>query len=131
MDLGLSGRVYVLTGASRGLGFATANLHGIDTQIPENGVYAALAHLDGDDPAGPGRPAAVHVGPNSTFGEQAHTVEAHLIDFPSRPLYGRRVQLDFLDRLRGSRKFDGVEALLEQIRADVESARSACAAWTG
>jgi riboflavin kinase/FMN adenylyltransferase len=125
------GEVRPGAGRGAGLGFATANLHGIDTQIPENGVYAALAWLDEDDPARPGRPAAVHVGPNATFGEGARTVEAHLIDFPHRPLYGRTVQLDFLDRLRGSRKFDGVPALLEQIRADVDRARSACAAWTG
>jgi riboflavin kinase/FMN adenylyltransferase len=130
----LLGRPHRVRGAVRpgagrgaGLGFPTANLHGIDTQIPEDGVYAAIAHLDGDATA---RPAAVHVGPNSTFGEQAHTVEVHLIDFPFQPLYGRTVQLDFLDRLRGSRRFDGVPALLDQIRADVEGARSACAAWT-
>lgn len=123
----------VRPGAGRGaaLGFATANLHGIDTQIPEIGVYAGLAWLDGDPPTRPGRPAAIHIGPNATFGEQAHTVEVHLIDFPFQTLYGRQIQVDLLDRIRGTQRFNGVPALQAQIHADVETARTACAAWTG
>jgi riboflavin kinase/FMN adenylyltransferase len=121
----------VRPGANRGagLGFATANLHGIDTQIPESGVYAALAWLDDDPSSRPGRPTAVHIGPNATFGEQTHTVEAHLIDFPFQPLYGRQIQLDLLDRLRGTQRFADVSALRDQIREDVARARNACNAW--
>ena len=90
--------------------------------IPADGVYAARAFLpDGSPPFS----AACHVGPNATFGERNRTVEAHLIGFDG-DLYGRAIELEFLDRLRPSRKFDGLEELLAQIRADVERARAVC-----
>ena len=73
----------------------------------------------------PPSPAACHVGPNATFGERDRTVEAHLIGFDG-DLYGQTIELDFLDRLRPSRKFDGLEELLTQVRADVERARAVC-----
>jgi riboflavin kinase/FMN adenylyltransferase len=112
----------VVKGAGRGagLGFPTANLAGIDTQIPADGVYAATALLAAHPPCP--CPAAVHVGPNATFGERARQVEAHLIGFQG-DLYGREIQLDFLDRLRGTRRFESVDELLSQIHADVEQAR--------
>jgi len=89
--------------AGAGLGFPTANLDGIDTLIPGDGVYAAQALLDGQ---GAPIPTACHVGPNVTFGEQMRKVEAHLIDFAG-DLYGRTVHLDVLDQIRPSRKFAG------------------------
>jgi riboflavin kinase/FMN adenylyltransferase len=126
----LLGRPYrlrgvVTHGAARGagLGFPTANLDGIDTLIPDDGVYATLAFLDGD---GPARPAATHIGPNATFGEQDRKVESHLIDFDG-DLYGQTVELAFLARLRGTRKFEGLDDLLAQIRIDVAQAREVCA----
>jgi riboflavin kinase/FMN adenylyltransferase len=114
-------RGYVVRGVGRGagLGFPTANLHGIDTQIPDDGVYVALARLDD----GPTRPTALHIGRNPTFGAETRTVEAHLLDFDG-DLYGRALELDLLDRLRGSRAFDGVPALLAQIRDDVAAVRA-------
>jgi len=114
-------RGIVTHGAGRGagLGFPTANLDGIDTQIPDDGVYAARALLD--DRADP-IPAACHIGPNVSFGEQVRKVEVHLIDFTG-DLYGRTLELDVLDRLRPSRKFLDLDDLLAQIRSDVERAR--------
>jgi riboflavin kinase/FMN adenylyltransferase len=114
----------VTHGAARGkgLGFPTANLDGIDNLIPVDGVYAAHAFIDGH---GLPLPAACHIGPNVTFGEQDRKVEAHLIDF-SGDLYGRTLHLDVLDLIRPSRKFDGLDDLLSQIRADVERARAIC-----
>jgi len=111
----------VVTGAQRGrtLGFPTANLSGVDTQIPADGVYAGRAwHL------GRAHSAAIHIGPNATFGELARTVEVHLLDFAG-DLYGSSLEVDFLARLRGTVKFDGVEPLLAQIRADVAETRRA------
>jgi riboflavin kinase/FMN adenylyltransferase len=109
----------VVTGAKRGrtLGFPTANLGGVDTQIPDDGVYAGLAWL-----ADRSLPAAIHIGPNATFGEQARTVEVHLLDFAG-DLYGSSLAVDFMLRLRGTAKFDGVDALLSQIHADVAETR--------
>lgn len=106
-------------GRGAGLGFPTANLVGIDTLIPGDGVYAARAFVDGP---GPSYPAACNIGPNPTFGDQARKVEAHLLGF-SGDLYGRRVELDFLERLRETRRFDGLDGLLRQVRADVEETR--------
>ncbi len=113
-------RGVVTHGAARGagLGFPTANLDEIDTQIPADGVYAARALIDGL-----AWPSAVHIGPNVTFGEQIRKVEAHLIGF-SGDLYGRSVELDLLALIRPSRRFDGLDDLLAQIRADVAQAQA-------
>jgi len=64
----------------------------------------------------------VNIGVRPTFGDSESTVEAHLIDFTG-DLYGRRLRLTFLRRLREERKFPSVEALRAQIAADVASAR--------
>jgi len=114
----------VVHGAARGatLGFPTANLDGIDTVIPADGVYAARAYVDGGPPAWA---SACHIGPNATFGERDRKVEAHLIGFAA-DLYGRRVELDILERLRPTRRFEGRDDLLAQIRADLVEAEAVC-----
>ncbi len=94
----------------------------IDTLIPADGVYAAWAYLDD---GGPAHPAACNVGPNPTFGEQGRKVEAHLLGF-SGDLYHRRVELDFIRRLRDTRRFASLDELLRQLRADVEETRRVC-----
>lgn len=113
----LRGRVAV--GARRGaqLGFPTANLEAVDTFVPGAGVYAALGW-----PQGRPWPAAVHIGPNPTFGESARKIEVHLIGF-SGDLYGSRLCVDFLARLRDIATFPSVAALQAQLRRDVEAAR--------
>jgi len=119
-------RGIVAKGAGRGagLGFPTVNLTGINTLVPAEGVYAGLAWIDGQ---GPARPAACNIGPNPTFGDQAKKVEAHLIGFAG-DLYGRSVELDFLERLRATRTFSGPEELLRQIDLDVDQTRRICEA---
>ncbi len=102
------------------MGFPTANLEGIDTQIPADGVYAARALREGN--AAP-LAAAVHIGPNVTFGAQARTVEAHLIDFAG-DLYDQSLELDLFERLRPSRRFASADELCDQMRRDVAQARS-------
>jgi riboflavin kinase / FMN adenylyltransferase len=107
------------TGARRGrtIGFPTANLERIETLVPAEGVYAvsvtaATGVFDG----------AAHIGANATFGEHVRTVEVHLLDFEG-DLYGQVLAVDFMARLRGTHKFAGVEALVEQMRRDVAEAR--------
>jgi len=114
----------VVVGARRGgtIGFPTANLAGIATLLPALGVYAAVAHVDGV-----AVPAAVHVGPNVTFGETSVSVEAHLIGFAG-DLYGRPLDVDFLDRVRDTRRFASVEDLKAQLADDVAAARRIVAA---
>ncbi len=114
-------RGIVAQGAGRGagLGFPTINLAGIHTLVPAEGVYAGLAWIDGNAPAWP---AACNIGSNPTFGDRAKKVEAHLIGFTG-DLYGRAVELDFLERLRATQTFSGPEALLRQIDLDVDQTR--------
>jgi len=109
-------------GRGRGLGFPTANLDAIDTLIPDDGVYASYAIIEGLATV---HPAACHIGPNVTFGESKRTVEAHILDFDG-DLYGRILELDILERLRPSRSFAGSDDLLCQIRTDVDRTRDIC-----
>jgi len=115
-------RGVVVRGAGRGasLGFPTANLDSVDTQIPADGVYAARASLDGREPF---LAAACHIGPNATFDERTRNVEVHLIDVTPGDLYGRAMEVDLLHCLRPTRRFDDLQALLAQMRIDVEQAR--------
>jgi riboflavin kinase / FMN adenylyltransferase len=112
----IRGRVDRGAGRGAGLGFPTANLGAIDAMVPLEGVYAGRAWLNGQ---GTPWPAACNIGPNPTFGETARKVESHLIGFAG-DLYGKTVELDFLERLRGTRKFAGLDELVGQVRADIE-----------
>ncbi|HKA06272.1 MAG TPA: bifunctional riboflavin kinase/FAD synthetase [Gemmataceae bacterium] len=109
------------TGAQRGrtIGFPTANLERVETLLPADGVYAVQVTASHGRFAG-----AAHIGPNATFGENARTVEVHLLDFSS-DLYGQTLAVDFIARLRGTKAFAGVDELVEQIRRDVAEARRA------
>ena len=120
----LLGRPYalggeVVRGAGRGrtLGFPTANVR-MDLRLPlAPGGYACRARV------GPAEyRAVVNAGVRPTFGETELAVEAHLLDF-SGDLYGQRINLTFLRRLREERRFPSVEALREQIVADAPAAR--------
>jgi riboflavin kinase/FMN adenylyltransferase len=107
----------VVEGDRRGrtLGFPTANIVPDEALVcPGHGVYAARAD---------GACAAVSVGVRPTFGTgRAVLVEAYLIDREA-DLYGRRLAVQFVERLRGERRFESVEALVEQMRADVQLTR--------
>ena len=120
----ISGRV--VAGKRRGatLGFPTANLADIVTLIPGAGVYAARATV-----AGAVHAAAVHVGPNVSFGESEISVEAHLVGFAG-DLYGSLLDVDFLDRLRDTRKFASIDDLTTQLAADVAAAARVAGAVT-
>ena len=67
--------------------------------------------------------AAIHVGPNPTFGEEEKKVEVHILDF-SENIYGDPLEVDFLTRLRDIQPFDGVETLEKQLTLDVARART-------
>ncbi|MFM8953249.1 MAG: riboflavin biosynthesis protein RibF [Planctomycetaceae bacterium] len=113
----------VVQGRQRGagLGFPTANLSSIATLVPAQGVYAARAAVADTDGDRAPHAAAVHIGPNVSFGETAVSVEVHLVGF-SGDLYGRRLDVDFLGRLRDTRRFDSIDDLKAQLAADVAAA---------
>ncbi len=112
----------VVHGDERGreLGFPTANLVPDDALVcPGHGVYACLAD---------GIPAAVNVGVRPTFVTgRGELVEAYLLDFDG-DLYGSELRLDFCSRLRGERRFQSAQALIEQMHLDVERTRKVLAA---
>jgi len=110
----------VMPGDARGreLGMPTINL-GLppESVIPAPGIYAGRAH---GDTLGANVPAAISIGVRPTFEDAGDLrVEAYLIGFDG-DLYGQTVTLEFLERLRDEVKFDSVEALQRQMRADVE-----------
>ncbi|HEY7836925.1 MAG TPA: bifunctional riboflavin kinase/FAD synthetase [Solirubrobacteraceae bacterium] len=109
----------------RELGFPTANLvPDEELACPGHGVYACLSYEDGAQP----RPAAVSIGVRPTFDTgRVELIEAYVLDFDG-DLYGKNLTLEFLERLRGERRFDSVEALVDQMRLDVERTREIAAA---
>jgi riboflavin kinase/FMN adenylyltransferase len=106
----------VMTGDKRGreLGIPTANLVPDDVHLPPgHGVYAAWAD---------GYPTAVNVGVRPTFESgRGLLVEAHLIGFEG-DLYGRQLRIAFLERMRGEKRFDSADDLVEQMQADLVQA---------
>ncbi len=104
----------VARGAARGheLGFPTANLEPDNMLLPSAGVYLsqvrALAGL---------HPAMTNVGFRPTFGGKRLSVETHLLDF-DQDLYGQRIEVLFLERLRDEQRFDGPGELADQLARD-------------
>jgi riboflavin kinase / FMN adenylyltransferase len=114
----------VQRGDARGreLGFPTANLVPDEAlACPGHGVYACLA--EGPAPLPAPVPAAVSIGVRPTFNTgRGELIEAYLLDFDG-DLYGSTLRLEFLERLRGERRFDSAETLIEQMHRDVELTR--------
>ena len=110
----------------RGLGFPTANLETPPhTATPADGIYAGwLTSLDLDGTETARWPAAISVGTNPTFGIGDRTVEAYALDRDDLDLYGVHAAIDFTARLRGTERFDSVQALVTQMHEDVAQARA-------
>lgn len=124
----LLGRPFAMTGTvvrgeqrGRQLGFPTANINADAEIIPAHGVYASrVGVVDGDGPRWFG---VTNVGMRPTFAGDHVTVETHLLDVTA-DLYGRRLQVDFVARIRGEKRFVGPEALSAQVAEDVATARA-------
>ena len=125
------GRPYSLSGLvvrgdqrGRTLGFPTANLEvrgGGDggKLIPAPGIYAARGTVRSRTFDG-----ALHIGPRPTFRGSPPSIELHLLDFAA-DIYGEEVRVDFIKYLREVRPFETSQALVEQMKEDVEQAREA------
>ncbi len=122
---GLLGRPYSLTGPivrgferGRTIGFPTANLSvAADRALPALGVYATRAHVVGRTIDG-----ATNIGTRPTFDSGHLSIETHLLDFEG-DIYGERMEIEFVERIREERAFDDVEALVAQITKDAETVR--------
>lgn len=116
----LAGTVVAGDGRGRLLGFPTANLDLDGGELPDDGIYAAWVRIDDD---GRRWAASVSVGANPTFdGERDRRVEVHLHDVDV-DLYGRRMVVTLVERLRATVRFDGTEALIAQTADDVARCR--------
>jgi riboflavin kinase/FMN adenylyltransferase len=113
----MQGAVIPGDGRGRTIGIPTANVDVPQQKVfPANGVYACWGHVDSVKYR-----AMVNVGVRPTFtgGDVAPRVEAHLMDYDA-DLYGKRLKLEFVERLRGEQKFPSVDALVAQVRSDIE-----------
>jgi riboflavin kinase / FMN adenylyltransferase len=120
------GRPYSLTGtvvrgegAGRKLGFPTANLglgHA-DKLVPHEGIYAVRAALRDRFVDG-----VLHLGPRPTFAGLPPSIELHLFDFDA-DIYGERVAVRFVDRIRDIARFDSADALVRAMERDCDEAR--------
>lgn len=111
----------VVHGMKRGgnlLGFPTANLKLVDELVPKRGVYAVWVEMDGHC-----LPGVANIGTNPTFGNDAVSVEPHILDF-SGDLYGRHIRVHFVQRLRDEKKFSGLDELKARIAEDVRLGRA-------
>jgi riboflavin kinase/FMN adenylyltransferase len=110
----------VIGGNRRGgaLGFHTANIKPDKELIPPHGVYAVIVCLEEIRHRG-----VLNIGVNPTFAEERFSMEVHLLDF-SEDIYGKTLDLLFIDRIRDEVKFAGPEKLVEQVKRDIEKAKA-------
>jgi riboflavin kinase / FMN adenylyltransferase len=116
----------VVHGDHRGreLGYPTANVDVPDSMaVPGDGVYAGRFRAEGEQAIW--RPAAISVGTNPTFDGETRRVEAFVLDAPEGyDVYGQWADIEFIERLRPTLRFDSVEALIVQMADDVEHTRA-------
>ena len=120
----LLGRPYnvsgvVIPGKSRGsaLGIPTANIKPDKELLPDRGVYAVIVDLEGKRHQG-----VLNIGFNPTFCDKELSIEVYLLDFTGN-IYGEKLNVLFVDRLRDEVKFDKPEQLVQQIKSDIDQAR--------
>ena len=114
-------RGLVTTGRDRGgklLGFPTANINLHDELCPKTGVYAVTVEFRDQRYQG-----VANIGYSPTFEDRLFTVEVHILDF-NQNIYGQKIRVNFVKRIRDEIKFASIEQLSEQIRKDVMEARS-------
>jgi riboflavin kinase/FMN adenylyltransferase len=115
----LEGKVVAGDKRGRRLGFPTANLETAPEQaLPAGGVYACRAHIGSKV-----YPAMTNIGSHPTFGGGEQLIEVYLLDFRG-DLYGQELAIDIIARLRGEKKFDTPEQLIEQIAEDIKQGKA-------
>jgi riboflavin kinase / FMN adenylyltransferase len=127
----LLGRAHFLSGTvvhgrerGRTIGFPTANLESATECLPPDGVYATRVILPDGAFA-----SITNIGMRPTFAEPARTIEAHIFNF-DRDIYGAKIRLEIVERIRGERKFESGLALAAQIAEDLKRAKEILAAAT-
>jgi riboflavin kinase/FMN adenylyltransferase len=117
-DYAIEGVVQRGDARGRELGYPTANLTLGDYQRPKYGIYAVRVTLDD----GSEHPGVASLGVRPTFEPPLELLEAHLFDFDG-DLYGRRIEVALHAFIRGEQKFDGIDALVAEMKRDEGAAR--------
>ncbi|MCP4686946.1 MAG: bifunctional riboflavin kinase/FAD synthetase [Desulfobacterales bacterium] len=113
-------RGHVVTGRDRGgklLGFPTANINLKDELCPKSGVYAVTVELGAKKHQG-----VANIGYSPTFDDHEFTVEVHILDFDD-DIYGEKIRVNFIHRIRAEKKFSGIDELSAQIGKDIDTGR--------
>jgi riboflavin kinase/FMN adenylyltransferase len=113
----IAGTVIHGEGRGAGLGFPTANIRQDNELVPQDGVYVTEAVVDGA-----AFPSVTNIGSRPTFEGARFAIETYVLDSPGT-IYDRPLEVRFLARLRQELKFESPQALVEQVRRDVERAR--------
>jgi riboflavin kinase/FMN adenylyltransferase len=123
-DYDLDGTVIRGDGRGASIGIPTANLALDTTLLPRGGVYAVRVRVLDGDAGDRALPAVANLGTNPTFVDRTElSLEVHILDFAA-DLYDKRLRVELVERLRGEQRFAGIDALLAQIRTDIEQARA-------
>lgn len=113
-------RGVVVTGRDRGgrlLGIPTANINLQDELCPKTGIYAVTVERHDEQLKG-----VANIGYSPTFDDHEFTVEVHILDFEN-DIYGEKIRVNFIQRIRDEKKFSGISELIEQIHTDIATAR--------
>ena len=113
-------RGIVVTGRDRGgklLGIPTANINLHDELCPKTGIYAVTVERENKQLKG-----VANIGYSPTFDDHEFTVEVHILDF-DQDIYGEKIRVNFIQRIRDEKKFAGIDELIEQIHRDIAAAR--------
>ncbi len=116
---GIRGQVSRGAGRGRKIGYPTANIlpDDPDKVIPKDGVYAVKVLLEENEM----KRGMLNIGTNPTFANTERTIEVNVLDF-SGDLYGREIEVEFIDRIRDEQKFGSVEELIRQLENDRKAA---------
>ncbi|MBT8371540.1 MAG: riboflavin biosynthesis protein RibF, partial [Deltaproteobacteria bacterium] len=113
-------RGMVVAGRDRGgklLGIPTANINLSDELCPKIGIYAVTVECDGNHYKG-----VANIGYSPTFEDHEFTVEVHILDFDEN-IYGKKIRINFIQRIRNEIKFSNISELIDQIKRDITAAR--------
>jgi riboflavin kinase/FMN adenylyltransferase len=110
----------VVAGRDRGgkvLGIPTANINLHDELCPKTGIYAVTVECEGNQHRG-----VANIGYSPTFEDHVFTVEVHIFDFNAN-IYGKKIRVNFIKRIRDEKKFANISELIHQIKLDIAAAK--------
>ena len=119
-------RGLVVKGRDRGgklLGIPTANINLQDELCPKTGIYAVTVEHQNRLHKG-----VANIGYSPTFSDNEFTVEVHILDF-NKDIYDHKIRVNFIERIRNEKKFDGISELKDQIHQDIGAARKILATF--